>query len=64
MTESSPSAAPLPENLALLNEAVFNQQVATILRLARERTSGIRKLSPHQYPEATVQITKNYLLGL
>ena len=63
-TESSPSAAPLPENLALLDKAVFNQQVATILRLARERTSDIRKLNPHQYPEATVQINQELFAGL
>ena len=63
MTESSPSAAPLPENLALLDKAVFNQQVATVLRLARERTSDIRKLSPHQYPEATVQINQELFAG-
>lgn len=62
-TESSPSAAPLPENLALLNEAVFNQQVATILRLARERTSDIQKLNPHQYPEATAQINRELFAG-
>ena len=63
MTESSPSAAPLPENLALLNEAVFNQQVATILRLARERTADIRKLNPNQYPEATAQINRELFAG-
>ena len=63
MTESSPSAAPLPENLALLNEAVFNQQVATILRLARERTADIQKLSPNQYPEATAQINQELFAG-
>ena len=63
MTESSPSAAPLPENLALLNEAVFNQQVATILRLARERTADIQKLSPNQYPEATAQINRELFAG-
>lgn len=63
MTESSPSAAPLPENLALLNEAVFNQQVATILRLARERTADIRKLNPNQYPEATAQINQELFAG-
>ena len=62
-TEPSPSAAPLPENLALLDKAVFNQQVATILRLARERTSDIRKLSPHQYLEATVQINQELFAG-
>ena len=64
ITEPTPSAAPLPENLALLNEAVFNQQVATILRLARERTSDIRKLNPHQYLEATVQINQELFAGL
>ena len=63
MTESSPSAAPLPENLALLNEAVFNQQVATILRLAQERTADIQKLNPHQYPEATAQINRELFAG-
>ena len=63
MTESSPSAAPLPENLALLNEAVFNQQVATILRLAQERTADIQKLSPNQYPEATAQINQELFAG-
>ncbi len=63
MTESSPSAAPLPENLALLNEAVFNQQVATILRLARERTADIQKLNPNQYPEATAQINRELFAG-
>lgn len=63
MTESSPSAAPLPENLALLNEAVFNQQVATILRLARERTADIQKLNPNQYPEATAQINQELFAG-
>lgn len=62
-TEPSPSAAPLPENLALLDKAVFNQQVATILRLARERTSDIRKLNPHQYPEATAQINQELFAG-
>lgn len=63
-TEPSPSAAPLPENLALLDKAVFNQQVATVLRLARERTSDIRKLSPYQYLEATVQINQELFAGL
>lgn len=62
-TESSPSAAPLPENLALLDKAVFNQQVATILRLARERTADIRKLNPNQYPEATAQINQELFAG-
>lgn len=63
-TEPSPSAAPLPENLALLDKAVFNQQVATVLRMARERTSDIQKLNPHQYPEATVQINQELFAGL
>lgn len=63
-TEPSPSAAPLPENLALLDKAVFNQQVATVLRLARERTSDIRKLNHHQYLEATVRINQELFAGL
>ena len=63
-TESTPSAAPLPENLALLDKAIFNQQVATVLRLARERTADVRKLNPHQYLEATARINQELFTGL
>lgn len=63
-TESTPSATPLPENLALLDKAVFNQQVATVLRLARERMADVRKLNPHQYLEATVRINQELFAGL
>ena len=64
MNEPGPPTTPLPENLALLDKAVFNQQVATVLRLARERTADIRKLSPHQYLEATVRINQELFAGL